>query len=225
VLHAMTRDVREDHDKDWMVLARNHYLLRDVRTMLRGDGIPYAEKGNYSINPKDILTIQAYEDLRAGKEVNTDLIKMIYVQMKGITDIARGHKTGKAFGNGPQAVNWEWCEANAGLQVPRSRPWWTALSKFSQKKIEYLRNVRRQGFSTKTKPKVYIGTIHSVKGGEADNVVVLDEMSKGSYRSLERGPRTDEEHRVAYVAATRAKENLIIHRTMQERHYPYPSSA
>lgn len=224
VMTSMVNGVRDDHDKDWMVLARNHYLLQEVRGLLRGNGIPYSEKGNRSINPKDILTIQAYEDLREGREVNTDLIKLVYNQMKGVTDIARGHKSGKAFQTSPQAVNWEWCEQNAGLQVERSQPWWTALSKFSNYKREYLRNVRRQGFSTKTDPKILIGTIHSVKGGEADNVVVLDEMSKSSYRSLELGPRTDEEHRVAYVAATRAKKNLIIHRSMRTEFYPYPSS-
>jgi superfamily I DNA/RNA helicase len=227
-VNRLAEDVRQHNGKTWMILARNKYLLNDVEEIVRGQGIPYLmQNGNRSVNEKDIMMIKAWEDLRAGRDVSTVILKMIWnLCLSSKTDIAHGHKTGKAFKDSDQFVNWEWCAANAGLLVNRDRPWWAAFStrRWSERKTSYLRRLRKQGFRTDAKPQVYIGTIHSVKGGEADNVIILDEMAKRSYKSLSQGRPLDQdgEHRVAYVAATRARENVIVHRTMRDERYPYP---
>jgi DNA helicase-2/ATP-dependent DNA helicase PcrA len=60
-------------------------------------------------------------------------------------------------------------------------------------------------------PKVIVGTIHSVKGGEADCVYVFPDLSRAGdaqYQSV--GPLRDSVTRLFYVAATRAKERLVI---------------
>ena len=51
-------------------------------------------------------------------------------------------------------------------------------------------------------------TIHSSKGLESDNVIIIDDMTKGSSAKS-----SDEEQRVKYVAYTRAKKKLIIFST------------
>lgn len=64
-----------------------------------------------------------------------------------------------------------------------------------------------------TAPKVILGTIHSVKGGEADIVVMFPDLSRSGYDQF-----TDESDqdsvdaiwRMFYVGATRAKEELYI---------------
>lgn len=56
--------------------------------------------------------------------------------------------------------------------------------------------------------KVRVATIHSVKGAEADVVVVLSDMGRRVHRAYTMTP--DAEHRVFYVAATRAKHELHI---------------
>ena len=66
---------------------------------------------------------------------------------------------------------------------------------------------RRQGESL-NKPRILINTIHGVKGGEADHVAIITDMAHRSYRYMEMFP--DDEHRVFYVAATRAKSGLNI---------------
>lgn len=58
------------------------------------------------------------------------------------------------------------------------------------------------------KAKVFIGTIHSVKGGEADNVVISSDVSYRSYQGMDANP--DAETRVFYVGITRAKKSLYI---------------
>jgi superfamily I DNA/RNA helicase len=47
-----------------------------------------------------------------------------------------------------------------------------------------------------------------MKGGEADNVLVVPDLSHAAHREYQRGP--DTEHRVFYVAVTRAKQALHI---------------
>jgi superfamily I DNA/RNA helicase len=59
-------------------------------------------------------------------------------------------------------------------------------------------------------PRIRVGTIHSVKGAEAENVALLTTTSKLVERGLEEPSQRDEEHRIAYVGVTRARRNLIV---------------
>jgi len=59
-------------------------------------------------------------------------------------------------------------------------------------------------------PKIFVNTIHGVKGGEADNVILLMDVTKVVYQQLYN--LSDSELRVLYVACTRAKNTLhIVH--------------
>lgn len=56
--------------------------------------------------------------------------------------------------------------------------------------------------------KIDISTIHAVKGGEADNVILLTDITRNVALNLTNNP--DSEHRVFYVGATRAKKKLYV---------------
>ena len=58
------------------------------------------------------------------------------------------------------------------------------------------------------KPKIMIGTIHSVKGGEADVVMVFPDLSPIGVETYSRNPASI--YRAFYVAMTRAKETLLL---------------
>ena len=92
------------------------------------------------------------------------------------------------------------------------------MNNISEKDVNYYRQLRRNGFKTSDGAKLVCSTIHGVKGGEADNVIVYDGMSGRTARGLDDNP--DAEHRVWYVAVTRARENLFILRSAGEQHYP-----
>lgn len=57
-------------------------------------------------------------------------------------------------------------------------------------------------------PRIRISTIHGSKGGEADNVALFTDLSSKTYESMQRYP--DDEARVFYVGATRARRNLHV---------------
>jgi hypothetical protein len=61
------------------------------------------------------------------------------------------------------------------------------------------------------KPKVIVGTIHSVKGGEADVVFLFPDLSQAGDAAYQRyGAPRDSVIRLFYVGMTRAREALYI---------------
>lgn len=85
-------------------------------------------------------------------------------------------------------------------------PWYDSFNWDENEKTYY-----RDIVGNKTdieKCNIQIDTIHSVKGGEADNVVLLLDITKTVNMNLHENP--DSEHRVFYVGATRAKKNLWV---------------
>ena len=60
-------------------------------------------------------------------------------------------------------------------------------------------------------PRIYVGTCHSVKGGEADRVVLFTELSRSFQQARAQGGDTaDAVERMLYVGATRAREELYV---------------
>lgn len=68
-------------------------------------------------------------------------------------------------------------------------------------------------------PNVRIDTIHGVKGDEADNVILTSDISKLTWKDYEDDPSN--EHRVFYVACTRARHNLYILEPCTKFYYAY----
>ncbi len=72
--------------------------------------------------------------------------------------------------------------------------------------------VKRRGVRALVEtPRVIVGTIHSVKGGQADVVYLFPDLSQAGAEQYARpGITRDAVIRVAYVGATRARERLVI---------------
>ena len=85
-------------------------------------------------------------------------------------------------------------------------PWYESFV-WDEDKCNYVRDIIKNKVDV-GKVNINIGTIHSVKGGEADNVVMLLDITKSVRDNLDRNP--DSELRVLYVGATRAKKTLTV---------------
>lgn len=72
--------------------------------------------------------------------------------------------------------------------------------------IDVARNYGVDGLTTQ---QIYVGTIHSFKGAEADVVILFPDLSSEAYREWQRG-RRDPIVRMFYVAMTRARETLVL---------------
>ena len=82
------------------------------------------------------------------------------------------------------------------------------------RKREYYRAIKTRGEALLGKPRIQIATIHTVKGGEADNVALMPDMARRSFDTM-----GDEEARVFYVAASRARYNLHLIHPQTERYF------
>lgn len=83
----------------------------------------------------------------------------------------------------------------------------------SRGRYEYLTSVvRNYGVRTlRTEPRLTVGTIHSVKGGEAGTVILFPDLSRAGAEEF-RGNRRARVVRQFYVGITRAKNRLLLPR-------------
>ena len=72
-----------------------------------------------------------------------------------------------------------------------------------------IRLARRDPRLLTATPRVIVGTVHSVKGGEADTVCLLPDLSPSAHEQWI-GPGADDVRRVIYVGMTRARERLVL---------------
>ena len=95
-----------------------------------------------------------------------------------------------------------------GYGLNTKKTWYECFDNAGSKRITYIRKMRANGESLKSGARIKLSTIHSVKGGEEDNVVILPDLTMNTQKSYERN--RDDENRLFYVGATRTKENLHI---------------
>jgi len=89
-----------------------------------------------------------------------------------------------------------------------TKPWFEVLD-FDNDTMAYYRDLVRSRTNLQDR-SIMVNTIHGVKGGEADNVVLTLDFTKAVRNNMENNP--DSELRCLYVAITRAKKHLhIIH--------------
>ena len=96
--------------------------------------------------------------------------------------------------------------------------WYDVFTLLSPKEISYIRAMLRRGEKITKLPRIRLSTIHAAKGGEADNVILLTDISNRIYKSYQQNP--DDESRVFYVGLTRAKENLFLIEPQTQKYFP-----
>ena len=184
----------------WLLLGRNYYLLRHYEMLVREQGYLYSTKGKLSYDKNLVRAIQGYERLRKGSseigvEVNI-ILKKLGIKKK--VDASKNF-TAKE------------------LDIDTTKIWHDAFKGVNLKDREYLVSCLRRGEDPRKEPRIRIDTIHASKGAEADNVIVMSDVSRQSYVGLQKSP--DDEHRVFYVAVTRAINNLHIVQPQTSQYY------
>lgn len=164
----------------WLLLARNIHLLQGLVRTVRESGIPYSFRGEPAVSVNHQKAIRWWEDARKGILLSQD-------QRNLVEQFMPVPLRGKTW------INTIWHEA---------------LTKISRNDREYYISLLRRGESLLRTPRINISTIHGVKGGEADNVMLLTDMSPKTYEGYLQDQ--DTEHRVFYVGATRTRNALHI---------------
>lgn len=215
VRHASLRSVdfsAADHDatsSDILVLGRNRYILREVEEAIRSAGYLYEFQGVRSIRDSVMRALLCWERLRQRSETPVTGLeaRKMYEMMSMGKGWARGHKLLPAFEDDEILTMGDLAE-RGGLLANPSSLWYDALDKMAMTDVAYIRAARRRGEDFRLSPRIRLSTIHGMKGGEGTRVVLLTDMAARTHLEAQRAP--EDEARVWYVAATRAKQELHI---------------
>tara|TARA_R110002020_G_scaffold200213_2_gene402312 strand:+ start:2977 stop:4482 length:1506 start_codon:yes stop_codon:yes gene_type:complete len=209
--HAFTEGV-DLRDGEWLVMARTNYLLDEIERQVKTEGLLYRRNNKLPISQKLLNAMGSWKKLNEGQAVELADVKDIYSYMSTETGIQRGHKNLRTANENKYEI--QSLISNHGLLVA-GRPWDVAFDKVGNRDKEYLRAIeQRNGSDLKLDPKINLSTIHAAKGGEAQNVMLLTDLTRKTQESMEQNP--DDESRVFYVGITRAKESLHIVQPQRE---------
>ena len=192
------------NDEPWLVMAATNYMLNPIHEWLKSQGLLFERSGVPSLSPKMIEAVVHWEALRRGEEIIGAHVADLYKYL-GAECVSRGHRTFK--GGDPTA--WYDMEALTKAHGLTSNAiWHEALTRIPEDKRDYLVAVLRRKTKLSTVGRIKLSTIHGAKGGEADNVLLLMDLSPKFAK--EYASNGDNVHRLFYVGVTRAKKSLHL---------------
>ena len=184
----------------WLVLARTKFMLNDLEDQLYSQGLYYENK--YKTNrEQDLYTaIKDWEQLRKGQLLKYDQIERI----SSYTNLWDKKKIKSMVKDSFYGID----QLTKDYGLKTKAVWYEAFNDAPQKKVRYIRRMRENGEKLDSNPRIILSTIHGVKGGEQDNVVLLTDLSRNTQINYEKNP--DDENRLFYVGATRTKNHLHV---------------
>jgi superfamily I DNA/RNA helicase len=185
---------------NWLVLARTRFMLNDLEDQLYSQGLYYENK--YKTNrEQDLYTaIKDWEQLRKGQLLKYDQIERI----SSYTNLWDKKKIKSMVKDSFYGID----QLTKDYGLKTKAVWYEAFNDAPQKKVRYIRRMRENGEKLDSNPRIVLSTIHGVKGGEQDNVVLLTDLSRNTQINYEKNP--DDENRLFYVGATRTKNHLHV---------------
>jgi DNA helicase-2/ATP-dependent DNA helicase PcrA len=207
-------------DEEWMFLARTNWQAGHLAGALSELRIPFRWVNSPAgVASPTAIGCRALLDLQAGRPTTGDgwkrAIAMLPARQKnGQPWLVRGAKTkwkekgieddfDAVFPRDLEAVGCtlDLCQAiTAGV--------WPSLVDGGTAFVE---QTKKWGVEAATLPKVRVGTVHSAKGMEADNVCVLTTATRRiASAAADDEASHDEECRIGYVAVTRARKRVVL---------------
>ncbi len=187
------------HEGNWLILARYNDKLSKLKPMLKERALYFQYKNRKSYKATLFRTIVNYirwqkNDLLSLSEVRDILFYMgsdVEVDDERMYDLTE-------FG------------------LTKTIEWYEAFT-VDPEECLYIREMLRNNEKLSQDARIKLSTIHSAKGGEADNVLLILDNTKTIREALEKSQdKADEENRVWYVGVTRTKQNLYIMTAKQE---------
>ena len=188
---------------EWLVLSSANYFLDDVKELCELQGWYYQCKGINSVPLKLLLALNNWEHWRKDCYLNTIEIKNIYEYLG--SNVVDGFRKGKTL-HSEAKYTLKDCQEQHGLIT--DKVWYDSFEGLDTLTETYIRNMRANGEMINKNPRIIMSTIHGAKGGEADKVLLLQDITGAAIETFSHDP--DELHRLFYTGATRAKRELHI---------------
>lgn len=211
VEYHMSIDTLDMNQGSWTVMSRTVKGLNDMVGELKRDGCMFLKNGRLSFNQDLLEGMTTWSRLGRGEKIAVnDAIKMYSLMPKQGDNarIQRGKAKSLEILDPVNLLSFEDLTANHGLLAPKTMPAQEALNLSDEDQLYWNALCRKYSDGIPLDPKIKLSTIHRMKGGEDQNIVLLLDMGYLPYQTLMNQP--DDEHRVFYTAVTRTKENLHV---------------
>lgn len=196
----------------WFFLARDGHTLMPVIDYLHEQGFPYITRFQdglrSSVADDRVRAVLLWEHMRKGNDVAAQDANLVW---RNIAPALRGDICTWDSGSLVNLADFR----SRGLTSEES---WLEVIKMSSVMQEHIQAVRLRGESLTKVPRITCSTIHGVKGGEADNVVICQQLTPKVYQAYIDG--SEHETRVLFTAMSRAKEQLLFLSPHNYMHYP-----
>ena len=211
----------ENMPGSWMILGRVGECVNQLKEMARNKGLYFQDmKGNKSFNLNKWMAINLWIKLSKGETIIREEAGILY---DFIHEIERGWRK-------VDTKSWSPIHPNEPLSLhqlkncglfTKETDWWKVLNrKFTSKDLDYFETMLKKNVPLNDKASIIIDTIHSVKGGEADNVLIYEKANWPSHFSNKSGVEKMAEARVWYTGCTRAKKTLNFLCTSHQYYFP-----
>jgi len=185
---------------NWLILARTNYRLIKLKAGLIERGIYFEYKDRKSFSAKLYKAIQDFSRWTDGNPLTPAEIKDIF-DYTGHDFTFDDDKTYDCTDFGIDYLD----------------TWYETFNADPEQTL-YIRQMLSNKEKLSKDARVKLSTIHSAKGGEADNVLLILDNTDKIREAIEKSPeKADEEHRVWYVGVTRTKQNLYIMAAKEDR--------
>jgi DNA helicase-2/ATP-dependent DNA helicase PcrA len=180
---------------DWLILARTNDRLNKIKPILRDMGIYFQIKGRKSYKASLFKSIVNYTRWSDKKD------KLSLSEIKDIFD----YVPYDSF-KGKEERLYDLKEF--GFSITDR---WFDVFTVDPEECLYIREMLRHEEELSKDARVKLSTIHSAKGGQATNVLLILDNTKTIREAVDKSfEKADEENRVWYVGVTRTSQNLYI---------------
>ena len=184
------------HQGDWLILARTNDRLQKLKPILRDMGIYFQFKGRKSYKATLFRSIINYTRWQNKND------KLSLSEIKDVLECT-----------GPNLNPYPTEERLYDLKefgFSNTQRWFDVFT-VDPEECLYIRELLRNEEELNKDARIQLSTIHSAKGGEATNVLLILDNTKTIREATEKSQdKYDEEQRVWYVGVTRTKQNLYI---------------
>jgi len=189
---------------EWLVMASTNYMLNDMYTWIKSQGLLFERQGQRSIADSVVTAVIGWERLRKGQEIPYDSLQQVYKNLPAEA-VKRGFKSLRTA-EPDQMYSMQDLKDKHGLLTDVI--WHEALTKIGEDKRDYLISVLKRGIKLSERAPIQLSTIHGAKGGEADNVLLMTDLSPKFAKDYARN--ADDINRLLYVGVTRTRQTLHI---------------
>jgi len=206
----------------WMILGRTNKIVYELKEEARKLGLYFKDTNDHkSFDSNKYKAVQSWNKLISGDSIQKHEVQVLYMFINDIQHGYRSTDTKKwSSVHKEQLLDLNFLKEYGGLEA-EVKNWQDMFNRnFPEKDKIYFENVVKNGTNMDEDPRILIDTIHSIKGDEADHILLYEKSSYAASIYRKNSKAVSSEYRVWYVGVTRAKKNLHILRSNFDTTFP-----